>query len=424
MYWNLLKRGFSGLWDRMFPRGLRRSSALPALLVVAIVGIPGLGYYLHMRGKFHTLKNEIKGEQVGAPVGPRPGGLDPMVLSRAQSPGSNMPEFRSVTLLPGLGMGVLQITATVPERGEIPLLATPSLEEMANSGSAAGSGAARNGQNDTRGALEAPWGGLLTGLLSPVGTTLRTMWKGKQIQTPTDVQGHGTAYGGILAAVSADATQTGGRPEGPSATATFKATDFNEHWVSKTDVTVNVTLGAKAIDVLMTARNVGDQPEPMGLGWHPRFVIPSGSRATAEVKLPSGDALETGEQGLPSGRIVAPGAGLARYVGHAAALGQGALDEALVHPKPALLDTGAEAEVRDPASGVGLKMTAISSSIREFRVVSPAGANYVGLGTQTNYDDPLGKEWNGADSAAIMTLMPGQTVEWKVRLEIFSVLKK
>ncbi len=53
--------------------------------------------------------------------------------------------------------------------------------------------------------------------------------------------------------------------------------------------------------------------------------------------------------------------------------------------------------------------------------MAPAGANYVSLGMQTNYDDALGKEWNGD---GIVTLAPGQSLEWKVRLEIFAITKR
>ncbi len=419
MYWNLFKRWLSGIWDGLFPRGLRRSSALPVIVIAAVIGLPGLGYYLHVRGQFSRAKREIKGEQqVDSSAVARPGGLEPVVLTRTATPGGNVPEFRSVTLLPGLGMGVLQISAMLPERGEVSLLAAPSAEEMAN-----GSG---NGGKDAGGAIEAPWGGLLTGLLAPVGTTLRTTWKGRAIEAPTDVAGRAVAYGGMLSGMAADDTQTEGRVEGPAAVAQFRGTSFDDHWASKTDVTVTLGLGARAVELTVTAKNVGDEPEPMGLGWHPRFAVASGDRDRVQVRLPNGGEMEVLDKvkGVPSGKIMAAGARLARFQGHAAALEGATVDEMVVNPKPGLLDSSAEAEVLDPASGVGLKMTGVSANIRAFRVSSPAGANYVAVGTQTNLDDPLGKEWNGAETPAIMTLLPGQTVEWKVRLEIFAVGKK
>ena len=45
-------------------------------------------------------------------------------------------------------------------------------------------------------------------------------------------------------------------------------------------------------------------------------------------------------------------------------------------------------------------------------------------GRSSNFDDPLGKEWNARRRAGGMVILqPGQTVEWKVRLEIFPVTK-
>ncbi len=62
---------------------------------------------------------------------PKIGGQDPIVLSRGRSGDGSTPEFLSVTLLPGRGMNVFQITAWIPGRGETKLLASPSLEDAA-----------------------------------------------------------------------------------------------------------------------------------------------------------------------------------------------------------------------------------------------------------------------------------------------------
>jgi hypothetical protein len=83
------------------------------------------------------------------------------------------------------------------------------------------------------------------------------------------------------------------------------------------------------------------------------------------------------------------------------------------------MDSGESAEIRDPESQFGIRMTAVSDNMRELRLNSPGGSNYVSLGMQTNLDDPFGKEWASGDT--IDTLMPGQTAEWKLRLEIFSI---
>ena len=152
MYVNLFKQWLARIWEGVFPRGLRRSSALPGLIIAALILIPSALWYLHIYGRFSKVKREIKGEQTGAVVaGPRPGGSEPIILTRAETPGSNMPEFLSATILPGLGMGILQITASMPNRGEVPLLLAPSVATLADTGSGP-----RQGINDNNGALELP----------------------------------------------------------------------------------------------------------------------------------------------------------------------------------------------------------------------------------------------------------------------------
>jgi aldose 1-epimerase len=174
MYLNLFRRWVGGFWDGLFPKGFRRSPALPITIILVVVVLPVVTWKMHRLGRFGEIKREIKGETQGGPaVGPRPGGLDPVVLTRNQTPGSNMPEFRSATLLPGLGMEVLQITAFIPSRGEVELLAAPSVKDVAD-----GTTPNRNGANDTWGAIEAPWSGLLTGDRG-AGRGART-WNGRR----------------------------------------------------------------------------------------------------------------------------------------------------------------------------------------------------------------------------------------------------
>ena len=422
MYVNLLKRWISRISEGVFPRGLRRSSALPALIIAAVILVPSILWYLHIYGRFSRVKREIKGEQLGAVApGPRPGGSDPIILTRSETPGSNMPEFLSATILPGLGMSVLQITASMPNRGEVPLLAAPSLTAIADN-----SPGSREGVNDNRGALELPWGGSITGLISPIGTSLTTAWRGHTISVPRDPSERpGVAEGGMMATQGADSTQVTGQPTGATAVGEYKGTTFDGHWPTKTNVTVTTQLGPRLLEITVTAKNIGDQPEPMGIGWHPRFIMPSGNRDAVELRLPNGERLEIADRakGIPSGRTI-PLNSFGKFMGHPAELGSGGIDETFIHLKPALLDNGSAVELRDAANGFGLRMTAVSPSIRALRVTAPAGAPYVSLGMQTNYDDALGKEWGGEEGAGIATLAPGESLEWKVRLEIFSIMKR
>ena len=50
--------------------------------------------------------------------------------------------------------------------------------------------------------------------------------------------------------------------------------DFGGHWLSKTDLDFTIELAGKDVTATITAKNVGDQEEPMSIGWHPYFAIP------------------------------------------------------------------------------------------------------------------------------------------------------
>jgi galactose mutarotase-like enzyme len=91
--------------------------------------------------------------------------------------------------------------------------------------------------------------------------------------------------------------------DGETATGVLRAGHFGGLWLSSTYVHFTISLTAAAVDVKIEARNVGDQPEPMAVGWHPHFALPSRDRSLAllhvaaeryAVTAPS-DGLTTGE---------------------------------------------------------------------------------------------------------------------------------
>jgi hypothetical protein len=63
----------------------------------------------------------------------------------------------------------------------------------------------------------------------------------------------------------------------------------------------------------------------------------------------------------------------------------------------------------------------MSSNIKAMRVYAPAGAQFISISPQFNYDDPFGREWAKEGDTGMVTLQPGQSVQWRIRLEIFSL---
>ena len=96
------------------------------------------------------------------------------------------------------------------------------------------------------------------------------------------------------------------------------------------------------------------------------------------------------------------------------------LDDTFVNLRQATLDNGPVAELRDPVNGYGLRITILSPSINALYVSTPREGGYVTISPRFNYDDPFGREWNNEDTG-MAVLRPGQTAQWKIRLEIFAV---
>ena len=78
-------------------------------------------------------------------------------------------------------------------------------------------------------------------------------------------------------------------------------------------------------------------------------------------------------------------------------------------------------ELKDVESGIGFRMSAFSPQIRAVRVDTGDQPGSIRLGFQTNYDDPFSRVWTTDDNGGIYLLQPGQTVQWRVRLELFGL---
>jgi galactose mutarotase-like enzyme len=273
------------------------------------------------------------------------------------------------------------------------------------------------------GAIEAPWAGRISGTPSADGKSLTTVWHGRHLSLL--VADPGTmATGGLLLKRSSAMQSSNVMPDGGEAKVGFHAGDFNGHWVSQTDITTTVELSGRAIEMTVQARNSGTEAEPMGIGWQPRFAILSGNRAQATLRLPIAERVEVADRrsGLPSGRLLpVKGTEYDFTELNGARLGSLNLDDSFVHLKPAFMDNGPVAELRDPDSDYGLRITAMTSNIKAMRVYAPAGAKFISIDPQFNFDDPFGHEWAKEDDTGMVVLQPGQTVQWKIRLEIFSL---
>lgn len=416
----MVQEWFSALFHRVWRRGLMRSGMVTGLvLAILVVGL-GVAYRERGRGNLHKLKAKMETPVRPELKVPRPGGKDAVTLMRTRLDGDPSPEFVSATMLPGRGMNVLQIKAYIPGRGEVNLLASPSVEDADRAMSGKGDDTAGQASLAMGGAFEAPWAGGIWGTPAQTAGHVTAAWRSRTMTLPV-TPGSVVAQGGLMLQEAADSAGTTAMPDGGEAQAEFHAGDFDAHWPSKTEVTVAVLLSSRAIELTVTARNTGDMAEPIGIGWCPRFAVLDGRRQQMRLRVPGAMREEVRDRANGPTGVLLPVAGTPYdfTASGGAALGEMALEDSFTDLQQGLLDSGPSAELSDPANGFGLRLTALSPTIKTMRVVAPADGDFVTIDPQYNYDDPLGREW-GKDTGMVV-LQPGQTTQWKVRLEIYSL---
>jgi galactose mutarotase-like enzyme len=81
-------------------------------------------------------------------------------------------------------------------------------------------------------------------------------------------------------------------------------------------------------------------------------------------------------------------------------------------------DGSTVSEIIDPEANYGLRLTTLSSEIRSIQVYAPPKKNFVAIEPQFNFPDPYNRAWGNVNTGMV-TLKPGESVEWSVRLELF-----
>lgn len=351
------------------------------------------------------------------------GGMAPVTLKRAATSNGARPEFLSLTFLPGLGMNVFQITANIPGKGEIPILTSPSLEELASrlSGKSGGMGAGFGS------AFLIPYPNRIFGELSADGTTLTTEWHGHTLALPANphsrnlaASSKGVVMHGLIFTDQGQDLHIDSTADGQTATAVIHAGNFGGHWLSDTDLRFTFTLTGDAVDETITATNIGHEDEPMAIGAHPYFAIPSGNRSQAQLHIPAEKVagITSYEEEMPTGQLKPVSGTIYDYRDtQGIPLDDHALDDNFSH----LLRTYGAVEVKliDPEAHYGIDVEGVSPTIETVQVYSPQGKNFVAVEDQFNFVDPFGKEWNGMDTGMV-TLHPGRSTTWEVRLRLLS----
>lgn len=363
-------------------------------------------------------------EQPAATAPTQIGGENIVQLKSTAAPDSNKLEFLSATILPGRGMNVFEITANVPGKGIVKVLASPSLSEAADTLNGGPTDQYGNASFSFGGAFLVPYPNRILGKLSSDRKTLTLDWHGKTATLPANWPGKNStdrpvAMHGLILDSKAQDVKVMPVPGGQMLTATIHAGDFGGHWFSQTDLEFTLTLTGDEFDAKIRALNVGKEEEPIAIGWHPYFAIPSGDRSQAHLHVPASKVAPVNnyDEVFPTGKLV-PVTGT-KYDFNApdgVAL-NGYLDDNWSDLKRT--DGAVDVRLSDPAYNYGVQVEGIAPQIKTVQVYSPPDKKFAAIEEQFNFSDPFGKEWHGMNTGMV-TLKPGQSVEWHVKLALFT----
>lgn len=330
------------------------------------------------------------------------------------------PEFTSIIVAPGRGMEIIHITASFPGKGNVDVLSSPDL---------AGAKKMLDEQDTPNGDLAyrlgsaflVPYPNRIRGKLSADGKTLTTQWQGHTITLPANNIGSKPgaerhAMHGLILKAKTDDVKEKDIPGGKEVTGVIHAGDFGGHWLSKTDLNFTISLTADAVDAVVVAKNVGSEAEPIAIGWHPYFNFPSGDRTQARLQIPASMVakVDNYDNVFPTGQLVTVNGQYDLRDGQA--LGQNFYDDNWSH-----LDWKngvVTVNITDPAAKYGVRIEGVSPEIKTIQAYAPPAKNFVAVEDQYNFADPFGKEWGSMDTGMV-TLKPGQSTKWHVRLKVF-----
>lgn len=340
------------------------------------------------------------------------GGLP--VLELAASGGGASPRLTRALVAPGRAMMLLQLWADLPGRGEVPLIETPDLDEAAArlndpSGAFPGNVAYAFG-----GAVLAPFANRVCGRLEDGCLEVETGNGPARLAPNGDA---GTVpfaiHGLILNTPSTEVRSQPGAVEGVVELGDDGA------WPSVIRLHIAWRLSATALDLEVTARNIGEDAAPVGLGWHPYFRLPSGDRTAARLCVPAASraVVNNYQAVLPTGEVE-PVAGTA-YDFNAPGgrpLGGLFLDDCFLD-----LARGPSGDavvaLTDPASGLKLHVSSASPQVQAFQIYAPTDKPFVVIEPQFNLADPFGSVW-GDRPTGMVHLKPGAEVAYHAQVAV------
>jgi aldose 1-epimerase len=354
----------------------------------------------------------------------RVGGEPVITLERPRSRKSQTPQFLSAQILPARGMNIFQIKAWLPGTGQINVLDSPSLRQASKALNCGPREISGSTSFTFGGAMLLPFANRIRGCPSADGKRILSEIAGKSVALPANWSGKELAaekhaIHGLMLNSQFEEIEISENADESVATGTLEAGNFGGHWLSSTLATVKVILRNKSMELKLGAKNVGEKILPMGIGWHPYFAIPSRKRAQARLRIPARRRLTVNnyDDVFPDGEIVPVAGTPYDFAVSSAPLRDQFLDDSFTELQPER-DGSIVCELLDPSVKYGLRLTVLTNNVHVIHVYAVPERSCVALEPQFNYPNPYGEEWGDLDTGMV-SLAPGESVSYRVRLEIF-----
>lgn len=350
-------------------------------------------------------------------------GGQPLVTLSAQGAPAAGPAILQAEVLPGRGMMLLQARVRLASGRIVDALHAPQPAEAAKALCGGPDDFNGNASFSFGGALLAPYANRIRGRPLPGAREIETEIAGHAVRLPRNWGGKAKGaeqyamHGLIL-----DAEVPFEQPAPDRVTGRLDAGDFGGRWPGRLEFGFEWRLAAGGLELTVTARNTGEGPAPLGLGWHPYFALPSGDRRQARMKLAAGARAEVNDydEVLPTGRLLSLAGTPHDFSGpDGAALDELYLDDCftgLARP-----DGRVSVEITDPAADYALHITSHCPQVKAVQVYAPPKHAFVVVEPQFNLADPFGREWPPGVDTGMARLPPGQSLTYEVRVQAFAM---
>ena len=342
------------------------------------------------------------------------------VITLRAPPPATGPGFVEAHVLPGRGMMLLQARLRRPSGEVIDAIVAPPLEaaaaEFGRPDDAFGNKAFMLG-----GAVLVPYANRIRGRAVEDAEEIELEIGGRTVRLPRNWGGQAPgaeryAMHGLLLEAAVPFTQS----SADQVTGRLDVGDFGGRWPGRMTLDLAWRLHDGALCLSVTARNVGDEPLPIGIGFHPYLALPSGDRRQVRLTLPARLRAEVNDydEVLPTGRLL-PVTGTAYDFTAGAPLGELYLDDCFTD----LVRTSGQVvvEVEDPAAELGYRIASASPQVKALQVFAPPDKPFVAIEPQFNLADPFGQVWPRDVDTGMAQLQPGRALTYDCRLSAFAV---